>query len=219
MYLFEAVKDGVTARAAAELYGLKVNRNGMACCPFHKDRTPSMKLDERYYCFSCQATGDAVDLTMRLLGLGAKDAALRLADDFGISVPNTRGFRKKRIVPQTRPRADPQKEAEVWINHAVKILIEYRWLLREWEKEYAPQSMDEEWNDLFCEALGRKDYVDYLLDELMLCSKDQFRDMKISCGKEVDQIEQRLVEAHAAENEETHITGDETACAGVECSG
>ena len=33
MKLFEAVKEAVTARSAAEYYGIKVGRNGMAVCP------------------------------------------------------------------------------------------------------------------------------------------------------------------------------------------
>ena len=45
MHLFEAVKQSVTTRQAAERYGLNVNRNGMAVCPFHRDRHPSMKVD------------------------------------------------------------------------------------------------------------------------------------------------------------------------------
>ena len=44
MNVFEAVKQSVTTRQAAEHYGIRVNRNGMACCPFHNDKTPSMKL-------------------------------------------------------------------------------------------------------------------------------------------------------------------------------
>ena len=40
MTLFEQVKECVTARQAAVHYGIKVKRNGMACCPFHKDRHP-----------------------------------------------------------------------------------------------------------------------------------------------------------------------------------
>lgn len=46
MNVFEAVKGNVTARQAAEAYGLKVGRTGMACCPFHSDKSSSMKLDE-----------------------------------------------------------------------------------------------------------------------------------------------------------------------------
>lgn len=40
MSIFQSVKEFVTARQAAEQYGVKVNRNGMVCCPFHKDRHP-----------------------------------------------------------------------------------------------------------------------------------------------------------------------------------
>ncbi len=44
MNVFEAVKQSVTTRQAASYYGIRVGRNGMACCPFHNDRTPSMKV-------------------------------------------------------------------------------------------------------------------------------------------------------------------------------
>lgn len=84
MNVFEAVKQSVTARQAAEMYGIKVRRNGMACCPFHNDKNPSMKLDKRYHCFGCQADGDAIDFTARLFGLNSKEAALKLAADFFI---------------------------------------------------------------------------------------------------------------------------------------
>ena len=85
MNVFEVVKENVTARQAAEAYGLKVGRTGMACCPFHSDKSPSMKLDERYYCFGCGATGDAVDLTAKLFGIGLREAAVKLAEDFGLN--------------------------------------------------------------------------------------------------------------------------------------
>ena len=189
--LFQTVKAAVTARQAAEMYGLKVGRNSLACCPFHQDKTPSMKVDDRYYCFGCGVTGDAVDLTAQLLGLSPKDAALRLAADFGIEVDEKA---KPNAFHPYRPRADPQKELQKWFDQAWDVLLEYRSLLRDWEKRYAPQSMDEEWHPLFCEALGKKDYIDYLLDELMLCSKDQFEEMKNGCGKEVEKIECRLGE-------------------------
>ena len=60
MNVFEAVKQSVTTREAAEHYGIRVNRNGMACCPFHNDKTPSMKLDKRFHCFGCGADGDVI---------------------------------------------------------------------------------------------------------------------------------------------------------------
>lgn len=57
MNIFQEVKERVTARQVAERYGLKVRCNGMACCPFHNDKHPSMKIDQNYYCFACGAKG------------------------------------------------------------------------------------------------------------------------------------------------------------------
>lgn len=86
MNVFEAVKGNVTTRQAAEIYGIRVNRHGMAVCPFHNDKNPSMKVDMRFHCFACQADGDAVDFVSRLFGLPSKEAAMKLADDFGMQV-------------------------------------------------------------------------------------------------------------------------------------
>ena len=51
MNVFEAVKQSVTTRQAAEHYGIKVNRNGMCVCPFHNDKNPSMKVEMvKFFC-------------------------------------------------------------------------------------------------------------------------------------------------------------------------
>ena len=55
MNVFEVVKENVTARQAAEAYGLKVGRTGMACCPFHSDKSPSMRSEERRVGKECRS--------------------------------------------------------------------------------------------------------------------------------------------------------------------
>ncbi len=55
MNIWDSVKQAVTAREAAEYYGMEINRAGMCLCPFHSERTPSMKVDERFHCFGCGA--------------------------------------------------------------------------------------------------------------------------------------------------------------------
>ena len=88
--IFDAVKEAVPVPLAAERYGLKANRAGMVCCPFHDDHTPSLKLNEDYfYCFGCHAGGDVVSLTARLFDLRPYEAASKLAVDFGVDVPAT----------------------------------------------------------------------------------------------------------------------------------
>ena len=82
MDLFTQIKMAVSVKEAAEYYGLEVNRGYMVCCPFHNDRTPSMKLNEDYfYCFGCGAHGDVINLAARLFGLSSYDAAKKLAAD------------------------------------------------------------------------------------------------------------------------------------------
>ena len=79
-----SVYKSVSTREAAAFYGIEVKRNGMACCPFHDDKNPSMKVDPRFHCFGCGADGDVIDLTAPLYNLSLKEAAEKLAQDFGL---------------------------------------------------------------------------------------------------------------------------------------
>lgn len=107
--VFEVVKQSVTVREAAELYGIEVNRGGMACCPFHDDRHPSLKLNEDYfYCFGCGATGDVIDFTARLYNLTAKEAAEKLAQDFGLAYDSKAPIRRNYV----RQKSDVQMRKE-----------------------------------------------------------------------------------------------------------
>ena len=86
MDIFTMVKAAVTVRQAAEHYGLQVNRNGMALCPFHNDRHPSLYVsDDHYHCFACGEHGDVIDLTAKLFDLRLYDAARKLAPDFHLA--------------------------------------------------------------------------------------------------------------------------------------
>ena len=89
MNIFEEVKAAVSVREAVAFYGIKVGRNNMCCCPFHRDRHPSMKVDAksfgRFYCFGCGETGDVIDFVEKLSGLAPIDAAKKLAEDFHIA--------------------------------------------------------------------------------------------------------------------------------------
>ena len=86
MSIFSEVKEHVTARQVAEGYGLQVRNNGLACCPFHDDRHPSMKIDKNYHCFACGAGGDVIDYVSRMFGLSQYEAACKLIEDFRLPV-------------------------------------------------------------------------------------------------------------------------------------
>ena len=76
MNVFAEVKEYLTAKQVAESYGLQVRRNGLARCPFHNDRHPSMKIDRNYHCFACGVGGDVIDYVSRIYGLSQYEAAL-----------------------------------------------------------------------------------------------------------------------------------------------
>ena len=60
MNLFEVVKANINTQEAAQTYGIDVNHYGMALCPFHNDRHPSLYVsDDHYHCFAC-AWGSAL---------------------------------------------------------------------------------------------------------------------------------------------------------------
>lgn len=184
MNLFESVRAGVTAREAAERYGIKANRNGMACCPFHRDRHPSMKLDKRYHCFGCQEDGDAINLVEKLFDLETVDAARKLAEDFDIEYEDS--FKKRSAKKDKQKQAataeqrkekrtmDALRRLEKWLTHAEEVLIRYRKWLEFWEEFYRPEMTDKDWHPLFCEALQNKSRIDYYLDILM-CGDDYER--------------------------------------------
>ena len=86
MNCFQNVKYGVSCREAAERYGVEVNHHGMALCPFHNDRHPSLYVaDDHYYCFACGEHGDVIDFVSKLFRLSLYDAAQKLAADFRLT--------------------------------------------------------------------------------------------------------------------------------------
>ena len=158
--VFEAVKQSITVREAAQMYGIEVNRSGMACCPFHDDKNPSMKLNEEYfYCFGCGATGDVIDFTARLYNLSPKEAAEKLAQDFGLAYDSQAPPRRRYV----RQKTEAQKFKEDR-DHAFRVLADYFHLLRKWETDYTPKTPEENPHPRFMEAIQKKDYVGYLLD-------------------------------------------------------
>jgi len=190
MNVFEAVKGNVTTRQAAELYGIQVSRHGMAVCPFHDDKNPSMKVDKRFHCFACQADGDAVDFVSRLFGLPGKEAAMKLADDFGISYDSRQ---KPSARPKIREPTSEQKYQQEE-NRCYKVLSDYFHHLRTWKQQYAPQHPEDEWHPLFVEALQRERHIEYLLDVLLYGTAEEKKALVAEQRKEVMRLEQRFAE-------------------------
>lgn len=154
MNQFESVKAAVPLRQAAENYGLELRRNGMTCCPFHEDRHPSLKLNEDYFfCFGCGASGDVIDFTARLFGISLKDAAEKLAADFGISA-------------DAKPVAVRQNPSRLEELRCRRALTDYLHLLKKWKTQYAPKTPEDSLDDRFVESCQQYDRIAGFLEML-----------------------------------------------------
>ena len=87
----------------------KKGQDYWACCPFHSEKSPSFKVSptrQGYYCFGCNAKGNAIGFVMEYESLDFPSAVRRLADRVGIVIQednfdpraNKEKALKKRIV-------------------------------------------------------------------------------------------------------------------------
>ena len=169
MNCFQNVKYGVSCREAAERYGVEVNHYGMALCPFHNDRRPSLYVaDDHYHCFGCGEHGDVIDFAAKLFGLPLYEAAQQLVADFHLTpekLPSAAALHAKRI----RTEAQQLMENE---RLCFSVLSDYAHVLRDWKVRYAPQSPDEPVHARVMEACHKLDEAEYYLD--ILCAGDSY---------------------------------------------
>ena len=206
MNLFESVKAAATVRQAAEHYGLKIGQGNMVCCPFHADRTPSMKLNEDYfYCFGCGTSGDVIDLVAKLFNLSSYDAAKKLAYDFGIDPdkpPAAAALRKPKY-----PLAKAFQREEL---HCQRVLCDYLHLLERWKVQCSPKTPEDTIDDRFVEACQMLDYIEDLADILTFAELEvrvKTVDMLQKDGM-IDRLEERLkrTEKEVDARDETEIS-------------
>ena len=207
MNCFQNVKYGVNFREAAERYGVSVNRQGKALCPFHNDRNPSLYVaDDHYHCFGCGEHGDVIDFAAKLFGLPLYEAAQRLAADFHLTPdkpPSAAALHAKRV----RTEVQQLRENE---RLCFSVLSDYARVLRSWKVQYAPQSPEEEPDARFVEACHKLDKAEYYLD--ILASGDSHEraeviQQQMADGK-LDRLRQCLEKIHEEETNDGYDTAD-----------
>ena len=142
MVLKEAILNVLTMKDIINKYNIPVNRQ-MCNCPFHKDKTASMKIYENtFYCFSCNRTGDLIQFVQYLFGLNFQEAMEKINYDFNLGF-KTRGlFNKKEIIKKqkeyeekkNKELAQKQKENQL-LNKACKKVRIYRKILQKFHNE------------------------------------------------------------------------------------
>ena len=159
----------------------------MACCPFHDDKNPSMKVDQRFHCFGCGEDGDVIDFTAKLFDLSPKEAAEKLAQDFGLIYDSQAPPRRRYV----RQKTEAQKFREDR-QRCYRVLSDYYYLLKKWEADRSPRTPEEEPHPRFVEAIQKKAYVEYLLDLFLYESEKEQKAWIAEHTAEITHLERRL---------------------------
>lgn len=192
---FKYISETVSIKAAAQLYGLKLNHSDMCNCPMHGEKTASMKIYEKnniYHCFGCGEHGDVIDLTAKLNGLSTYEAAQLLDRDFGLGLSNKAkdDIKISSAVAERKKQQAESEKKEKWLNDAFIVVNSYNKILTKWKNEYHPSRDSPDMNPLFAEALAKQSLVDDLLDRLT--KRDTRHDVYINSQHEIKQIAERM---------------------------
>ncbi len=185
MNIYDTIKENVTARQAAELYGIEVNRRGMCLCPFHSEKHPSAIIDKRFHCFGCGGDFSVIDFTAKLFGITPIEACKQLARDFGISVPDSWNAAPTIGELHRIHVKSKQKQFEELTWRLFRILRDYYIKLSENRKKYTPKTPDEQFDERFTEALRNMDFVDWALDVLNTGTASDKADFIAEYGRRV----------------------------------
>lgn len=163
--LADTVKAMLTMDQVARRYGFEPNRSGFIRCPFHSEKTASLKIypgQGGFHCFGCGAGGSVIDFVMRLFDLSFSQAVVRLSADFGLGLTAARKTKAQASqILQKRRMEQEQKERQN---------LEYLQMAREhrywWEiqKYFCPKSVGFV-HPLYAQALKKLPYLEYWLDK------------------------------------------------------
>lgn len=162
------IKDRLSMRDVLNRYGFK-QQKGFICCPFHSEKTPSMKIHEKYfYCFGCGEQGDVITFIQKLFNLSFADTIKKLDADFNLGLYGEKSLEDLRQSRwQSRQIKAKQERIKAEKQHADD---EYWTVFDEWKRlddnkrKYAPKTPDEEYHPLFVEACQKLAYQEYLLE-------------------------------------------------------
>ena len=154
----EQIKQTTTMLDVLDRYGFTPNAKGNINCPFHQEKTASLKVYENsFYCFGCGVGGDIFDFAMKIESCDFAQAVKKLGGE-------TLSFTQKRALINQKYKQDKVKKQREQNKK------EYHELLDEWIRldinfrDNKPKTMDEEPHPIFVEALQKLAYQGYLLD-------------------------------------------------------
>lgn len=168
------IKARVSCSDMLSHMGVQVNRAGFAVCPFHTEKTASLKVysppKSGWYCHACHVGGDVINMAMLWYGVDFRGALDRLNEEFELGLPIG-----QRLTDQQRAEINAQKrrrqaEQEAYkkrveaANLACKRAMDAWWMNERTIEQNAPEGPLDDWNDAFCDAVRKRSELEYELD-------------------------------------------------------
>lgn len=174
--VFQEVRERVSAQDAARHYGFQPDRAGFIPCPFHHEKTASLKLypgKGGFYCFGCHIGGSVLDFVAQLYSLDALGAARRLNDDFHLGLPIDRQQTPQerteaaRAAAKRRELSNTAKAFEAWRGAMLdKLTACFRLVHLTMKAIETPADFDQ-LTDAQIVAIREQAYIEYLSDVLI----------------------------------------------------
>lgn len=153
----EEIKQQYSMRDVVEMYGFHPNRAGFISCPFHKEKTASMKVyKDSVYCFGCGRSGDIFTFVQQMDGCSFKEAFLKLGGEY----EKKSDWQRKKFEYQLQQKKEKERKE-----------LERK---RQWKREILQDIPMQKlfakcfpvFSDDWCAAVNRLEYDFYILDEM-----------------------------------------------------
>lgn len=192
------VKEHLTTRQVAEFYGLQVKRNGFACCPFHEEKHPSMKLDRNYHCFGCGIGGDVIDYVSRMFGLSQYEAALKLIEEFHLPIQGKVKLDRLQKKQFREVRAEQahlfriKDRFKKWCNQTIEKLKDCLLEIEQVGIFLKNQPLEIIFSEDYATLLHAEPMMEYWLDILCFGSIEEKQELFLKGRKEVEEVAERI---------------------------
>jgi hypothetical protein len=174
-FFAETIKERISMQDAIAMYApASTPRHNRIPCPIHNGEKYNLSFTDRvYHCFVCGCGGDVIQFVQHIFSLTFPAALRKINEDFALNIPMDRRMtlREQRDAEWHLREINERQEREKAERIAYEQLYDSLWdeytRLERNRVQYAPQTMDEEWHPLFCEALRRLADVQFQIDTLL----------------------------------------------------
>ena len=98
--IFEKIKEQVSIVDTVSKFGVELDKNNKAKCPFHNEKTASFSVDgaKNYFkCFGCGESGDVIDFVAKIKGIDNIESAKLIAEIYNIQIDAMPEEKSKKI--------------------------------------------------------------------------------------------------------------------------